>query len=128
MPGSEAQCFGLRCNLRPSIKAAKQSSGRRCRTLWAGVCAGIRQRWFLPGLGKKLSVFGVVVCVDARDKGDWKVGVVLQQDAPVPAPALAWEMVVVGCPVFGFCEMNHRAVGYTDYTRVVTCLIEIGLN
>lgn len=52
-------------------------------------------------------------------------------DAPVGAPVEdpVWvEVVAAVDPAFDFVGKSHPAVGYTDYTRKVTCLIEIGLN
>jgi len=46
-----------------------------------------------------------------------------------PGEVLGREVAAVaGCPASGFADKSHRAVGYTDYTRKVTCLTEIGLN
>ena len=123
-------CFDLLRNHRPSAKAVARSSDLRYRIPSARVFAENPQRWCPLGWGRQPEVFSAADCfcgVDNCSGGAEVLPVDNPARVPVCIPVLAWGEVV-GNPAFGFCESSRPAEECSDYTRSVTCLIEIDLN
>ena len=85
--------------------------------------------WHPPDLGDIFGVFWWFEIVDDAGGRGLK-SVVVPGDIQAPARGLVFEAVaaVAWCPESDFFGKNRLVVECSDYTRVVTCLIEIGLN
>ena len=77
----------------------------------------------------RFGVFGMWQSVADGDRDGLKPAE-SQWDTQAPVGVAAWEavVVVVCAPAFGSCDKSRPVEEYTDYTRMVTCLIGIGLN